>query len=108
MFAAVYRFVVQPSHEEAFRTSWRELTLLIREHQGGLGSRLHQAGAHTYIAYAPWPDRSTWRAAREGPAREDIERLGVALRASCVTVETVFQLDVVEDLTSPPRAEERA
>lgn len=102
MFVAIYRFDVKPSEEEAFRASWRALTLLIREHQGGLGSRLHRADTHTYIAYAPWPDRSTWRAAREGPAREGIEKLGAALRSSCTAVETLFQLDVVEDLTSRP------
>lgn len=36
------------------------MTMAIRAHRGGLGSRLHLAEDGWWVAYAQWPDRETW------------------------------------------------
>ena len=52
MFALVYRFRIHENTEQAFISSWAELTRMIRKHEGSLGSRLHKEDETTYIAYA--------------------------------------------------------
>ena len=64
-FAVIYRFRVREDREDAFRAGWRRLTEAIREHRGGLGSRLHRADDGTWVAYAQWPDRESWERSRE-------------------------------------------
>lgn len=61
-FVALYRWRVDPAEEASFIQAWSELTVLIREHQGGRGSRLHRADDGTLYGYAQWPSRSGWEA----------------------------------------------
>lgn len=47
------------------------MTESIYRMRGSLGSRLHQSGDGTWMAYAQWPDEETWRKARAvGTANE--------------------------------------
>jgi hypothetical protein len=43
------------------------MTEAIRDHRGGLGSRLHTDDDGWWIAYAQWPDRESWDFARAQP-----------------------------------------
>ncbi len=61
MFAAIYSFKVKPNQTESFEKAWEDLTRLIYQFEGSLGSRLHKSDALNYIAYAQWPDKNTWK-----------------------------------------------
>jgi hypothetical protein len=43
--------------------TWEIVTREIRDHEGGLGSRLHRAADGTWVAYAQWPSRELWERA---------------------------------------------
>ena len=65
MFVALYRWKLTEGQEEKFREGWRRRTEEIYRKCGSLGSRLHRAGDGTWVAYAQWPDRRAWEAARQ-------------------------------------------
>ena len=58
MFAAVYRWRVDPREEEAFQEGWERVSTAVKEHFGSLGSRLHRAADGTYMSYARWEDEA--------------------------------------------------
>lgn len=66
-FCVIYRFKVLAGSESSFRQGWAKMTEAIRDHKGGLGSRLHIDDDGWWVAYAQWPDRETWASAREQP-----------------------------------------
>ena len=68
MFVALYRWKVKEGHERNFLESWHRITEGIYQHSGSLGSRLHQAEDGVWVAYAQWPDRQTYDAAKNIPA----------------------------------------
>lgn len=97
MFYAVYSFKIKPELRIQFLESWRELTLLIRDFEGGLGSRLHQLNDAEYIAYAQWPNRDLWNNAGDKlPAFAEKHR--TKMREACTNISTVYELEMVEDL----------
>ena len=64
MFIALYRWKVKAGHEKDFLECWHQITEGIYQRSGSLGSRLHQAEDGMWVAYAQWPDRQTYDAAR--------------------------------------------
>lgn len=93
----MYSFTIKPGHDTSFIAAWKEMTTLIMNYEGGLGSRLHKRSENEYIAYAQWPDKETWKNAGENlPKKANTVR--DRLRASCINMETLHELDVVEDL----------
>ena len=64
-FAVIYRWRIHPGMEDRFVAAWETLTRGIRDGRGGLGSRLHRAEDGTWVAYAQWPDRETWKNMQE-------------------------------------------
>lgn len=101
MFAAIYAFEVKPGHESAFVQSWADLTRLIRTHEGALGSRLHRGAGQTFIAYAQWPDRETWDRSGDKMPKAEADDARQRMRLACDKVETLHQLEMVEDLLVP-------
>ena len=97
MFAVLYRFSVRPGELSEFTAAWEELTRLIREYEGSLGSRLHRSSDNEYIAYAQWPERAVWEGSGKllPPEAEDVRN---KLRDSCTSIETIYELEVVKDL----------
>lgn len=70
--------------------------------KNSLGSRLHQYNENTFIAYAQWPDRRTWE--KSGNLLPDDAKIHrQKMRESCVSITTVYELEMTEDLlaTSP-------
>ena len=65
MFVAVYRWKLKEGQEEKFREGWLRRTEEIYRKCGSLGSRLHRAEDGTWVAYAQWPERRDWEAARQ-------------------------------------------
>jgi quinol monooxygenase YgiN len=74
MFIALYRWKVKEGHEKNFRKGWHKRTEEIYQLAGSLGSRLHQAEDGTWVAYAQWPDRQTYDAARSVPVIDEEAR----------------------------------
>ncbi len=95
-FAVLYSFRIKPGKDESFTAAWRELTQLIAEHEGGLGSRLHHENEHHYIAYAMWPDRNTW-AKSGGNLPASAESFRMQMREACEEIKTLYELPVIED-----------
>lgn len=97
MFAVIYAFTVKAGSEATFESAWKEMTLLIRQFEGGLGSRLHRRSDGTYIAYAQWLNRETWENSG-GNLPESAGTYRTAMRESCEKIETLHELDLVKDL----------
>jgi hypothetical protein len=97
MFSVIYLFKIKSETAHDFVKYWKELTVLIKKHEGGLGSRLHKQNEYNYIGYAQWPDKETWgNSGNKLPDTANAIRKG--MRACCVSVETLYELDVVADL----------
>ncbi|HEY9789269.1 MAG TPA: antibiotic biosynthesis monooxygenase [Candidatus Obscuribacterales bacterium] len=93
MFVAVYSFKLKPNMEEQFQQAWAERTKEIIKASGSFGSRLHRNEDGTFVAYAQWPSRKAWEnaAPSETAARD-------RMREATLSSETVFCLEVLEDL----------
>lgn len=105
MFVAVYWWRVQPGKEEQFRAAWRRGTEHIGRIYGGLGSRLHRNSDGRFVAYAQWPDESTWRRAFEAKmAYDDPETRAAFVDAIAETPPDhgpVFTMTMTDDLLRP-------
>ncbi len=99
MFAVIYRFRVTKGKEDDFLSSWKELTGMLIQYEGGLGSRLHKTKEPgEYIAYARWPDRSMWAQQPKLNLPPEAETARNVMRNACVEISTLFELEIVEDL----------
>lgn len=99
MFCVIYEFKIDENYTDEFKTIWHILTVEIKDHQGGLGSRLHQSvdQKNLYIAYAQWPTKEAWeKYAPLNTAKH--EALTDRLREICHQIGIVYQLDVIDDL----------
>lgn len=56
-YALLYRWKIREGMEEEFIDAWRQMTLLIKEHRGGRGSRLHRDDEGIWYAYAQWESK---------------------------------------------------
>ncbi|MCA1564174.1 MAG: antibiotic biosynthesis monooxygenase [Acidobacteria bacterium] len=70
MFVALYRWKLKEGQEQKFREGWLRRTVEIYRRCGSLGSRLHRAEDGTWVAYAQWPDKRHWEAARRVPVTD--------------------------------------
>lgn len=97
MFAVIYRWRLRPGAEQQFVDGWQRVTRAIHESCGSYGSRLHDAGDGTWVAYARWPDAATRDACDHGDAEgKRLMRDAVAERFPELT------LHVVSDLLAEP------
>jgi heme-degrading monooxygenase HmoA len=97
MFSIIYEFRVKTGQQQVFEKSWVDLTQLIYNHSGSLGSRLHKLDACTYIAYAQWPDKETWKNAANRLPQES-SAISALMKESCISIETLHELEIVKDL----------
>jgi heme-degrading monooxygenase HmoA len=98
MFAVVYLFKTRKKKEKVFIDSWKDLTTLIYENEGSLGSRLHKQKDGHYIAYAQWPNKEQWKQSGSN-LPESASEVRQRMRSSCESVETLHELEMIEDLT---------
>lgn len=97
MFAVIYRFNVKPDKEEEFKESWKKLTDLLIEFEGGLGSSLHKSKVPgEFIAYARWKDRESWDGPRNNLPPE-AEKYRSNMREACDEISTHYELELIED-----------
>lgn len=97
MFTVIYSFNVKPEQTIKFEKAWKDLTTLIHKHEASLGSRLHTQSQNSYIAYAQWSDRETWKNSGNNMPSEAVQ-IRKNMKDSCNSIETLFELDVVADL----------
>lgn len=97
MFAVIYQFEVKSGKESAFRAAWKDLTSLIYQNCGSLGSRLHSSNAGTYIAYAQWSNREQWKNA-SAYLPEHSAKFSTAMRSACTEIKVLYELEMMEDL----------
>ena len=96
MHAIYFRWKVASGRERDFEHAWLELTELIRDERGGLGSRLHRCADGHYFAYAQWPSELFW-ATQPEPAARMVE-LRNQMREFAELVDGPLRGDVVADL----------
>ena len=95
MHAIYFKWKVASGRERDFEHAWRELTELIRDERGGLGSRLHRCADGHYFAYAQWPSERFWATQAEPTAR--MVELRNQMRECAELVDGPLQGDVVAD-----------
>ncbi|NDV42406.1 antibiotic biosynthesis monooxygenase family protein [Flagellimonas sediminis] len=96
-FIVIYKFQVKKGLEKDFEKDWEKLTHAFVNYSRGLGSRLHMDPSGIYIAYAQWPDQSTWTTAGSR-LPEHAKALADTMRAKCENVEVLFTLDEIKNL----------
>lgn len=62
-FAVIYRWEVEPEHEDYFQERWKAGTMRLREEHGGLGSLLTRDSSGAFVAIALWPSEAARDAA---------------------------------------------
>ena len=97
MIAVILEFDVIEGKEAEFRKYWLETTQVIYKNFGSLGSRLHSADNGKFIAYAQWPNHSTYEKSQIWP--DDQIVLRDKMRATLVTGKPtlLYKLDVDSD-----------
>lgn len=100
MYCAVYRFTMLdvPNAENRFITAWTGITDFFKTEAGALGSRLHRGNDGAFYAYAQWPDKKTYEAAREVTPTEDFGRHRLEWAEVCAPSEVLFEGKVMADL----------
>lgn len=96
MYILIYKFTIKTQREKDFVESWRMVTEGIRKHRGSLGSRLHKDSAGKWIAYAQWPSKEVSERIIEMPDQH--RHWFKKMTDSLEKMETLFEMDVVEDL----------
>lgn len=96
MFTVSYRFNIHPKENKAFEEAWKEVTQLIYEHCGSLGSRLYKSSEDSYIGIAQWPDKQTFD-------KSDLNGFDTSdwrskMRACCKSIEKLDELELIHDL----------
>ncbi|MCB0761892.1 MAG: antibiotic biosynthesis monooxygenase [Flavobacteriales bacterium] len=97
MFAALYTFTVKPGREKELLKSWTELTRLIYQYEGSLGSRIHRVGELKYVAYAQWPNRETWEN-MGSKLPPEAKEWSTTMRDCCSEIDTLHEMEMEVDL----------
>lgn len=53
-FFVLYRWRIHPDMEAVFAAAWAELSSILRQQHGSLGSRLHRGNDGLWYSYAQW------------------------------------------------------
>ena len=102
MFTVIYSFKVKTGQEAIFQKAWADLTKLIYESEGSLGSRLHHVEDDHFIAYAQWPNKERWEnAGNQLPT--SAKEISKNMKDACDKIETLYKMEVVEDLLKSKR-----
>ena len=98
MFIVVYEAKVIDRNFSRFEEAWGIVTDAIREHCNSLGSRLHRTDDESvYIAYAQWPDKSTFENAQKDSFSETQKQAGSVMRGSVEYFKIVYTAEVCDD-----------
>ena len=96
MYIIIYSFKVKPGKELDFEKAWLELTKLIYQYEGSLGSRLHKESDLHYIAYAQWPSKDVFD--NSGNCMpEEADKWRALMINSCESKQVLYQMQMKED-----------
>lgn len=101
MFIALYRWKLKGGHEKRFQEGWHRRTEEIYRKCGSFGSRLHRAEDGTWVAYAQWPDRETWKRIGDAPVTDTEAR--VMMQESIEETYPDTYMEIVDDLLKTER-----
>lgn len=97
MFRVIYSFKIKEGLVVDFEKSWHDLTLLIYENCGSLGSILHKTDNELeYIAYAHWPDKGVFESSK---LPEEAISIIDKMRSTCDSIEIISKMKVLVDLS---------
>ncbi|MBT3136378.1 antibiotic biosynthesis monooxygenase [Alteromonas sp. ALT199] len=99
MFIVMFEFVVKDGYREQFLEAWPKTTQGIYLFKGSLGSRLHIDKSGAFIAYAQWPDETTYRAANDIEMSAEYEEYRTKMRDSLNLESTkiLYEMEVEVD-----------
>lgn len=97
MFCVIYSFQVKEDKEAPFIEAWEELTKLIYQYEGSLGSRIHKASDDLYLAYAQWPSKKQWQNSGDLLPSE-ASKWRDQMRSCCQEIKTIHELELISDL----------
>lgn len=103
MFCAIYELMLKDeADDEELARIWRQMTLLMKQRAGAIGSRLHRDDADRlrFIVYTQWPDREQWM---KGKRMLQTQDQGVQLMRSLAEIcesKVICESNEVEDLLS--------
>lgn len=98
-FAVLYRWRLRAGMEKQFIEAWSEVSRLLLEQRGSLGSRLHHGDDDVWYSYAQWPSARVREASASLPHVSPEAR--AAMRA-CIAEELPdIVLDSVSDFMVP-------
>ena len=80
----LYRWRLRPGTEERFVQAWSEVSRLLLQERGSLGSRLHRGDDNVWYSYAQWPSAQVREASLAMSPVSSVER--ETMRA-CITEE---------------------
>ena len=100
-FAVIYRWRIAADREDSFVAAWARLTELIRDHQGGRGSRLHRGEDGLFYAYAQWPTRAAWAVADVSRLPNEAAALSAQMQDAVLERFDPIPLTPVGDLLVP-------
>lgn len=98
-FAVLYRWRLRPGMEPQFVQAWSEVSRLLLEQRGSLGSRLHRGEDGIWYSYVQWPSAQVREASASLPSVSSEAR--AAMRA-CIAEELPnILLESVADFMLP-------
>lgn len=101
MFCAIYEFILKDeADDDELLKIWRQMTILMKQRAGAIGSRLHRDDADRlrFIVYTQWPDRDQWLKGKKILQAND---QGVQLMRSLADIcqsKVICESNEVEDL----------
>ena len=95
--SVLYFFDVKEDQEQVFIENWTNLTALIYEYQGSLGSRLHKTEDGRYCGYAMWPNKELLEQDWSNMPHE-AENYSDAMSGACASIKTLETMSVLVDL----------
>lgn len=95
-FSIIYHFTIHEEFENEFIQNWFDITKLIYENKGSLGSRLQKIDNQHFLGYAIWPSKEVFENASR-MNNDEINRLNEKQKKCVQQVSRVFESEILVD-----------
>ena len=75
MITVLFRWDINPEHEQAFKEGWSEIIHRNIEKYGALGSRLHKSSDNQWISYSQWTSEAHYQNAQNCQDKHEVARI---------------------------------
>ncbi|MBI1837226.1 MAG: hypothetical protein HYR91_08185 [Flavobacteriia bacterium] len=96
-FSVIYSFKIKQEFRKEFIQSWNEITALIYQNEGSLGSRLQMIDETTFLGYALWPSKAIFIKASKIENKE-IAKLKAKQSEYVEEINKRFESSIISDL----------